>query len=217
MDPIEDTILGSTFKDLGLTKEHDNISLESPTKHFPKVQAFGWDSTLDSNVNSVLYSTDGNWGMDIGVNMDVGAYYELPVYNQNNYLIFRQRLGIYAGGRQYISFLLGNIFRLTFYGDIWLSKITFFDNYMRFDIVNYDEFCDAMQWLIDVLRFQFLFQLDVNECLWGLVGQLTSSTQDCQWSTYYINHPIFDWNPVFEGLQGWMFPNECGVVPRYDA
>ena len=113
--------------------------------------------------------------------------------------------------------MLGNIFRLTFYGDIWITKVTFWDNYLRVDIVNYNDFCDAMQYLIDVLRFQFLFQLDVNECYWGLVGELTDSTQDCSWSTYYINHPIFDWNPSYKGLQGWMFPNKCGDVPRYDA
>ena len=59
--------------------------------------------------------------MEIGFNADIGLYYELPVYNQNNYLVFRQRLGAYAGGRQYISFLLGNIFRLSFFFDIWLA------------------------------------------------------------------------------------------------
>ena len=129
----------------------------------------------------------------------------------------RQRLGTYAGGRQYVSFLLGNIFRLTLFADVWLAKVTFFDNYLRMDVVNYNDICDAMQWIIDVLRIQFLFQLDVNECVWGLVGQITDSTQDCNWSTYYINHPIYDWNPVYEGLQGWMFPNKCGDVPPYNG
>ena len=154
---IDNTYLGKALKFVGLTQEHDKINIESPTKNTPKVQAFGWDSTLDTDVNNALYSNDGNWGMDIGVNIDIGAYYELPVYNQNNYLVFRQRLGVYAGGRQYISFLLGNIFRLTFFGDIWITKVTFFDNYLRVDIVNYNDFCDAMQYLIDVLRFQLLF------------------------------------------------------------
>ena len=96
---IDNTYLGKALKFVGLTKDHDKINVESPTKNTPKVQAFGWDSTLDTDVNDALYSSDGNWGMDIGVNIDIGAYYELPVYNQNNYLVFRQRLGVYAGGR----------------------------------------------------------------------------------------------------------------------
>ena len=178
-NPFMGSMLGDFLGDLGITQDTTNINLESPMAKYPKVQAFGWDSTLDSTVNSALTSTDGNWGMAIGVNFDIGGYYELPLYNQNNYLVWRQRIGVYAGGRQYISFLLGNVFRLTLYGDIWITKVTFFDNYMRMDIVNYNDFCDAMQYIIDVLRFQFLFQLDVNECIWGLVGQITGNTQDC--------------------------------------
>ena len=215
-DPIKGTFLEPAFEELNLTQEPEEFNLESPTKDYPKVKAFGWDSSKDLS-GTPLYSTDGNWGMDVGVNIDTGLYYELPVYNQNNYLVFRQRIGAYAGGRQYVSFLLGNIFRLTFFLDLWITKVTFFDNYLRVDIVNYNDFCDAMQYLIDVLRFQLLFQLDVNECLWGLVGSLTNSTQDCEWSTYYTNHPILDWNPSYEGLQGYMFPNKCGDVPRYDG
>jgi len=155
--------------------------------------------------------------MDFGVNVDAGLFYELPVYNQDNYLVLRQRMGTYAGGRQYVSFLLGNIIRLTFFFDVWFSKVTFFDNYLRFDVINYNDFCDAMQWIIDVLKFSLLFQLDVNECMWGLVGELTDSTQDCEWSTYFINHPILNWNMSLDNLQGWMFPNNCGDVPRWDG
>ena len=28
---------------------------------------------------------------------------------------------------------------------------------------------------------------DVNECIWGLFGSITSDTEDCAWGTYYIN------------------------------
>ena len=78
---IEDTLLGDVFTDLGLTKEQDQINLDKPMESGPKVQAFGFDSTLDPNIKNDLYSSDGNWGMDIGLNLDIGAYYELPVYN----------------------------------------------------------------------------------------------------------------------------------------
>lgn len=219
MNDISDrSTVETAFSAVGLsTTPNKQIVGGGPTAHHPKVKAFGWDSTLDASVNDALTSTDENWNMEVGFNIDIGAYYELPVYNQDNYLVFRQRLGVYAGGRQYISFLLGNIFRLSLFGDVWLAKVNFWDNYLRVDIVNYNDWCNAMQYIIDVLRFEFLFQLDVNECSWGLVGQVTDSTQDCTWTSYYINHPLFEWNPVYKGLSGFMYPNKCGHVPPYDA
>ena len=67
-----------------------------------------------------------------------------------------------------------------------VSKITA-DHYIRYDIVNYGDYCQAGIWLLDILRASLLFQLDVNECVWGLVGSITSDTDDCTWGTYYIN------------------------------
>lgn len=78
-DLIKGTFLEQAFEELDLTQEPEEFNYESPTKDLPKVKAFGWDSASDDNVN--LYSSDGNWGMDVSVNMDTGLYYELPVYN----------------------------------------------------------------------------------------------------------------------------------------
>ena len=33
------------------------------------------------------------------------------------------------------------------------SKVTFFVNFMRYEIVNYKDFCDTAGWLIEVARF----------------------------------------------------------------
>ena len=60
-------------------------------------------------------------------------------------------------------------------------------------LANHDnDMCAAGQWLLDVARASLLFQLDVNECIWGLFGSITSDTEDCDWGTYYINQPIWD-------------------------
>ena len=81
-------------------------------------------------------------------------------------------------------------FRVFF--DVWPVRCTFFDNYMRVDIVNYKNFCAASKWSLDITRFMLFFEVDVNECMFGLVGAFTGSILDCNWSTYYINHPLVD-------------------------
>ena len=77
--------------------------------------------------------------------------------------------------------------RLTLFLDLWVAKVTA-DSYMRYDVVNHNnDMCASGQWLLDVARASLFFQLDVNECIWGLFGSITSDTEDCSWGTYYIN------------------------------
>ena len=123
---------------------------------------------------------------------------------------------MYGGGRQYISFTL-YVIKVTVFLDLWLSKFTI-DSYLRYNVVNYGDFCRAGTWLLDIARASVLFQLDVNECVVGLVGSITSDTEDCEWGTYYINQPIFDYSPFFDTATGDIYPNSCGVdIPVYNA
>ena len=138
---------------------------------------FGWESEKNSDNGLVGYS--------IGLNTDIGWNYELPLYNEDEFQVSRQRISVYGGGRNYVSLTL-YVVKVTIFFDLWLSKITA-DHYIRYDIVNYRDYCQAGQWLLDILRASLLFQLDVNECVWGLVGSITSDTDDCTWGTYYIN------------------------------
>jgi len=123
----------------------------------------------------------------------------------------------FGGGRQYVSLTL-YFFKITLYLDLWLSKITA-DSYLRYDVIQYGDFCNAGNWLLDVARASVLFQLDVNECIWGLIGSITSDTDDCAWGTYYINQPIWDYQPFFESMTGELYPSSCGdePVPVYDS
>ena len=73
--------------------------------------------------------------------------------------------------------------------------MTFFDNFMRYDIVNYKDFCDTAKWFLKLARFNLFAQIDINECLFGLIGAFTDKPKYCNWSTYYINHPLFKWQP----------------------
>lgn len=128
----------------------------------------------------------------------------------------RQRASAYGGGRQYFSLTLYFV-KLTLYLDLWLSKLTA-DNYVRYDIVNYGDFCTSGNWLLDVARASLLFQIDVNECVWGLVGSITSDTEDCKWGTYYINQPIWDAKPFMESMGGAIYPSTCPEpIPEYNA
>ena len=55
-------------------------------------------------------------------------------------MVFRQRLHLYLGGRNYIQFALGFV-KFYIYLDIWGVKFTFLDNYMRYDTVNGGDYC----------------------------------------------------------------------------
>eukprot|EP00353_Schmidingerella_taraikaensis_P011817 CAMPEP_0185582198 /NCGR_PEP_ID=MMETSP0434-20130131/20130_1 /TAXON_ID=626734 ORGANISM="Favella taraikaensis, Strain Fe Narragansett Bay" /NCGR_SAMPLE_ID=MMETSP0434 /ASSEMBLY_ACC=CAM_ASM_000379 /LENGTH=96 /DNA_ID=CAMNT_0028200961 /DNA_START=253 /DNA_END=540 /DNA_ORIENTATION=+ len=96
--------------------------------------------------------------------MDLGYSYELPLYNSDENLVFRQRASVYAGGRQYFSFTIYAV-RIYLFLDLWAGKVTA-ENYLSYDIVNYGDFCYAAQYLIDVARASLLFQIDINECVW---------------------------------------------------
>ena len=115
----------------------------------------------------------------------------MPLYNQDEFLVFRQRVGVYGGGRQFFTIML-YIIKITVFADLWISKFTF-DNYLRYNIVKYSDPCAAGNWFLDVARASVLIELDVNECVWGLIGSLTDKTQDCEWGTYYINKPILNY------------------------
>ena len=83
------------------------------------------------------------------------------------------------------------------------------------DIVNYQDFCMAGQWLVDLMRASLLFQIDVNECVWGLVGSITSDTQDCDWATYYINQPFLDYK-LLDGFGGELYNIKDEIWQRTD-
>lgn len=100
--------------------------------------------------------------------------------------------------------------------DLWGAKYTVMDNYMRYDVVNYGDYCQAAQWFLELARFQTFLQMDVNECLYGLIGSITDDTNDCEWATYYINHPLFDVNFYDYNRQGEWMTSNCGEVPNYD-
>ena len=161
----------------GLSEETTSVNLANEEHASPRVQAFGYETAA--------LSSNGLVGYELGLNADLGWSYELPLYNQDQYLVSRQRGSIYGGGRQYVSFTVYFV-KLTVFLDLWLSKFTI-DNYLRYDVVNYGDFCNATQWFLDVIRASLLFQLDVNECTWGLIGSITADTEDCEWGTYYIN------------------------------
>ena len=54
---------------------------EEQMKSSPKVEAFGYERGI--------YSKNGLLGTDFGVNADLGWNYELPLYNQDENLVFR--------------------------------------------------------------------------------------------------------------------------------
>ena len=161
-----------------------------------------------------IYSTDGWFGISFGINFDVGVNWELPLYNENQYLVSRIRTSAFVGGRQWVTIQIWYL-KINVYFDVWPVRCTFFENYMRVNIVEYKDFCDATHWFLDITRFMLFFEIDVNECMFGLIGAFTTGTMDCDWSTYYINHPLVDLAVTIPQMKGEIFTNTCGEIPPY--
>ena len=139
------------------------------------------------------------------------------MYNMDQYLINRLRFNLFAGGRNYFTIYLKEI-KLIFFLDVWGAKWTFFDNYLRYDIINYGDFCNAAQWFLEIARVQFFMEVDVNECLYGLFGTLdeNETAEECDWATYYIDHPFWDLDLWDESFRGDLLANDCGNIPWYN-
>ena len=202
---IEQVITEKILDYAGLNSEVTSVDLAGEQTIAPRVKSFGYENTN--------MSSNGLIGYELGLNADIGWNYELPLYNQDEFLVFRQRAGIYGGGRQFFTITL-YVIKLTVFVDIWLSKVTF-DNYLRYNITKYSDPCAAGNWFLDVARVSYRFELDVNECVWGLIGSLTNNTQDCEWGTYYIDKPLFNFQPFLETKTGSVYSTCDGEIPVY--
>ena len=140
-----DTAVAGLANYMGLTTERqDKDEFQAVKDTTPRVQNFGFNARKLSDHRNP-------WGVDLGLNFDIGLSYELPLYNVDEYLVSRQRFNAFVGGRQYLTFFLG-YFRIHIFFDVWPVKCTFLDNYVQFDIVNYDDFCTASHWYLDITR-----------------------------------------------------------------
>ena len=139
------------------------------------------------------------------------------MYNQDQYLVLRQLVHAYVGGRNYLNLNLGYL-KIKLFLDIWGAKMTA-DNYMRYDIIDYGDFCQGAQWSMQVGKIQTYFEIDVNECLYGIIGSLTGYKNDCTWMTYYINHPMNDFNLSKYQKQGILMKGSCqdGIPDYYSS
>eukprot|EP00352_Strombidinopsis_acuminata_P002001 CAMPEP_0176380762 /NCGR_PEP_ID=MMETSP0126-20121128/31367_1 /TAXON_ID=141414 ORGANISM="Strombidinopsis acuminatum, Strain SPMC142" /NCGR_SAMPLE_ID=MMETSP0126 /ASSEMBLY_ACC=CAM_ASM_000229 /LENGTH=227 /DNA_ID=CAMNT_0017744233 /DNA_START=32 /DNA_END=715 /DNA_ORIENTATION=+ len=164
----------------------------------PKVGSIiGWDTT-DTITDSIGYA--------VAVNLDAGMSYESPLYNENEYLVNRLQLALYAGGRNYAKIWLEDI-QFIVYFDVWGLKFAFFDNYVRYNVVEYGDFCNAAQWFLEVARMQLFFEVDANECYYGI---LDNEDDYCQWATYYIDHPFWEMDFFEDFWRGDLMDNDCG-------
>ena len=55
------------------------------------MEAFGY--------NAIAETEDGCWGIQLGINFDLGLAYELPLYNMDEYLVWRAIAHGFVGGR----------------------------------------------------------------------------------------------------------------------
>jgi len=62
--------------------------------------------------------------------------------------VLRQLLHAYVGGRNYLYLNLKYV-KIKLFLDIWGGKITA-DNYMRYDVIDYGDFCNGANWFMQV-------------------------------------------------------------------
>ena len=65
------------------------------------------------------------------------------------------------------------------------------DNYMRYDVIDYGDFCIGTEWTLAVGYVAAYIQLNVNECVFGIIGSILGYKNTCDWGTYYIQHPLW--------------------------
>ena len=145
--------------------------------------------------------------------------YELPWYTQEQYYIGRQRGSVFLGGRNQVTVTL-YLVRFTIYFDFWASKLTF-ENYFSYDLLGTTgAICLLGNFFNDILRAQIYWQADYKNCAYGVLGIAAQSDhQVCEWQTYYVNKPIFDFLLASESTSEIYRGEGCepGPVPRYDA
>ena len=76
-----------------------------------KMKTFGYHNcwslfASDTTCDSTRAESAGTAQVLVGANVDVAANYELPMYTQNQFYVWRQRLSMFLGGRQYVSITL---------------------------------------------------------------------------------------------------------------
>ena len=71
------------------------LVLDEVAQSHPNVTMLGYQNKV--------YSTDGWFGIQFGVNFDVGVNWEAPLYNENQNLVSRIRTSALAGGRQFVT------------------------------------------------------------------------------------------------------------------
>lgn len=81
-----------------------------------------------------------------------------------------------------------------FTADVLPYAFTPFDMTIRMDPVQPQRWCHGLEYYGDALLFEIDFEEAVNECHWGLFGQLFESTDhlDCQWRHYEPTKSLFD-------------------------
>jgi len=111
-----------------------------------------------------------NIGFDLGIPIDYSVGYTLPLYNENQYLVWEQKPMSEFGGRSYITigFFL---FKITIFADVIGGKATVSFK-EKLDYVAFDELCYSIDYLIETLKVVITANLDVNECDYGILGLL---------------------------------------------
>ena len=114
----------------------------------------------------------------------------MPMYSQNQYLVYQPTANALVGGKSHVTISLF-FFRITLFFDLIGAKFAP-SMTMKYDTVEYNEFCLSSEWVLDVLKFLVTLNLDVKECDFGILAMfLPGDFENCEWKNYYVDYPIY--------------------------
>lgn len=96
----------------------------------------------------------------------------MPYYTENQYNVWENKFNTNVGGKSYFTLSLF-FFRVTVFAEVIGAKFSPSAR-VKFDVINYNEFCFVSDWNLETLKIDVTAQVDVNECSYGLLGLFTN-------------------------------------------
>lgn len=144
---------------------------------------FGYEFNADAS----------GWGIDLGLNMDISGGYKFPLYDEFQFIVQKFALNFLAGGRSWFTLAL-KYMKVHLFVDIIGYELVPLEILLKLDTITYKQYCTAVNWQGEALKFKVSGQIDIDECTYGFIGAFFTGFTDCQWNNYYIDYPFYEYD-----------------------
>ena len=154
----------------------------------------------------------GDWGLEFNIYTDLGAAYNLPLYDEDPWMVQKGEVYMFLGSQSQMNFVTPGL-NLSMYMDVWGLKATFMNAAVKFNTVDWS-MCKFANWFVEVAKAQIYTDIQVNECMWGLASYLDDleDAYQCQWREYSIEDPLFQVEFSDYYKHGEFMGNSCDAL-----